>query len=36
VSGVEGALPNHFKSSPEELCETLNRWRQKFGGKAAR
>ncbi len=36
VSGVEGALPNHFKSSPEEICETLNRWRQKFGEKAAR
>ena len=33
ISGVEGAIPNHFKSSPEEICETLNRWRQKFGNK---
>lgn len=31
ISGVEGALPNHFKSSPEEICEILNRWRQRFG-----
>lgn len=31
ISGVEGALPNHFQSPPEEICEILNRWRRKFG-----
>jgi hypothetical protein len=31
ISGVEGALPNHFQSSPEEICEKLNQWRQRFG-----
>lgn len=31
VTGVEGALPDHFTSSPEELCEKLNQWRQRFG-----
>jgi hypothetical protein len=31
ISGIEGALPDHFQNSPEEICETLNRWREKFG-----
>lgn len=30
ISGVEGALPNHFQSSPEQICETLNRWKERF------
>jgi hypothetical protein len=28
--GMEGALPNHYQGSPEEICDTLNRWRQKY------
>ena len=35
VSGMEGALPDHFTSSPEELCEKLNQWRQRFGAGTA-
>ena len=31
LSGMEGALPNQFVLPPEEVCETLNRWRAKFG-----
>jgi len=31
VSGLEGALPNHFQGSPEEICEKLNQWRLRFG-----
>ena len=31
LSGMEGALPNHYQASPEEVCETLNRWRKKYG-----
>jgi hypothetical protein len=31
ISGLEGALPNHFQGSPEELCEKLNQWKQRFG-----
>ena len=30
--GIEGALPNHFRGSPEEICEQLNRWKRRFGG----
>jgi len=30
LSGMEGALPNHYQASPEEICETLNRWRRKY------
>jgi hypothetical protein len=29
-TGLEGALPNHFKKSPEELCEILNSYKQKY------
>jgi hypothetical protein len=32
ITGVEGALPNHFTSPPEEVCEKLNQWRRRFGG----
>ena len=35
VTGMEGALPDHFTSSPEELCEKLNQWRQRFGAGTA-
>jgi hypothetical protein len=31
LSGVEGALPDQFQSSPEEICDRLNQWRQRFG-----
>ena len=31
LSGMEGALPNHYQATPEEICETLNRWRQRYG-----
>jgi hypothetical protein len=31
LSGVEAALPNQFRGSPEEICEKLNRWKQRFG-----
>jgi hypothetical protein len=30
--GIEGALPNHFRGSPEEICEKLNRWRRRSLG----
>lgn len=32
ISGIEGALPDHFQRSPEDICEELNRWRRRFGG----
>ena len=32
MSGVEGALPDHFQRSPEDICEELNRWRRRFSG----
>jgi hypothetical protein len=31
VTGMEGAIPNHFKKSPEELCAILNSYKQKYG-----
>ncbi len=31
LSGMEGALPDHFKRPPEEICEKLNLWKQKYG-----
>jgi len=30
LSGMEGALPNHYQGSPEEICRTLNEWRRRF------
>jgi hypothetical protein len=35
MSGMEGALPDHFTRSPEELCETLNQWRRRYGAGTA-
>jgi hypothetical protein len=34
LSGMEGALPNSFKNSPEEICEELNLWKKRFGHNA--
>lgn len=31
LTGMEGALPNHFNKSAEELCEILNRYKQQWG-----
>lgn len=31
ITGVEGALPDHFTIPPEEVCQTLNQWRRRFG-----
>jgi len=30
VTGLEGAIPNHFNKSPEELCTILNSYKQKY------
>jgi hypothetical protein len=30
VTGMEGAIPNHFKKSPEEICAILNSYKQKY------
>jgi len=30
ATGMEGAIPNHFKKSPEELCAILNSYKQKY------
>jgi hypothetical protein len=30
LTGVEGALPNHFSMPAEELCELLNRYRLRW------
>jgi len=34
LTGMEGALPNSFKSTPEEICEKLNLWKKRFGHNA--
>ena len=31
LADMEGAIPDHFKSSPEDICEKLNLWKQKYG-----
>jgi len=31
LTGVEGALPDNFKSSPEEICQLLNIWKMRYG-----
>lgn len=31
LTGMEGALPNHFNRSAEEICELLNQSKQKWG-----
>jgi hypothetical protein len=31
LTGMEGALPDHFNKSAEELCEILNRCKQEWG-----
>lgn len=33
LTGMEGALPNHFNRSAEEICELLNSSKQKWGSK---
>jgi hypothetical protein len=32
LTGVEGALPNHFNRPAEEICELLNAAKRKWGG----
>ena len=32
LTGMEGALPNHFNRSAEEICELLNSSKRKWGG----
>ena len=32
LTGLEGALPDHFNRSAEEVCEVLNRFKRKFSG----
>ena len=34
LTGMEGGLPNHFNCSAEELCELLNKSKQKWGPRA--
>jgi hypothetical protein len=34
LTGVEGALPNNFNRSAEEICELLNKSKQKWGARA--
>ena len=34
LTGVEGALPNHFDRSAEEVCELLNKSKQRWGPRA--
>jgi hypothetical protein len=34
LTGMEGALPNHFNKSAEEICEVLNRCKQRWGESA--
>ena len=31
LTGMEGALPNHFNRSAEEICEVLNRYKRQYG-----
>ena len=31
VTGAEGVLPNDFKLSAEEMCELLNKYKQRWG-----
>lgn len=30
ITGMEGAIPNHFNKSPEELCAILNSYKQRY------
>ena len=30
LTGMEGALPNHFNRSAEEICEVLNRYKHQY------
>jgi hypothetical protein len=32
LTGVEGALPDHFNRSAEEICEILNRYKRESSG----
>lgn len=32
LTGMEGALPDHFNGSAEEICETLNRFKREYSG----
>lgn len=32
LTGVEGALPNHFNRPAEEICELLNESKRRWGG----
>ncbi len=31
VTGVSGAIGNHYSKSPEEICALLNEWRCRYG-----
>ena len=35
LTGMEGALPNHFNRPAEEICEILNKSKQKWGSRAS-
>jgi hypothetical protein len=35
LTGMEGGLPNHFNRSAEEICELLNKSKQKWEPRAA-
>jgi hypothetical protein len=32
LTGIEGALPDHFNRSAEEICEILNRYKRESSG----
>jgi hypothetical protein len=34
LAGMEGAIPDHYELGPEDLCETLNAWRGRYGAAA--
>jgi hypothetical protein len=31
LAGMEGAIPNHYNATLEEILEALNAWRQRYG-----
>ena len=35
ISGMEGAIPNHYTARLEEILHTLEEWRERYGGGAA-
>lgn len=34
LAGMEGAIPNHYNATLEEILEALNTWRQRYGRKS--